>query len=84
VQYVVYCANDLRHKHAIQVLRDFHSFKIGPDVVLAARGSFGVNLKELFDSPTSVCYSCYIDIFHLSLTFHKLFAIFTVLKSDRK
>jgi hypothetical protein len=46
-----------------QVIRDFYSFKIGPEVLLAAREKFEVNLRHTVDSPTWVCYYCYTDIF---------------------
>jgi hypothetical protein len=45
MQYTEYSGNHLRHKPVIKVTCEFYSFKIGPEVVLAARESFEVNLK---------------------------------------
>jgi hypothetical protein len=50
VRYIVYSANHLRHKHVIQVIRDFHSLKIGPKVFLADMGSFRVNQTKTVDA----------------------------------
>ena len=66
-----------RHRFAVSVTLTFFSsicnlshfsrvscsFKIGPEIALAARGSFGENLRSAVDSPISDCYSCYNYIF---------------------
>jgi hypothetical protein len=56
-----------------QVINVFYSFKIGPEVVLAARWRRKAKMTSLFDSPTSILFRLSVDIFRLSLTVQKLF-----------
>ena len=50
--------------------------KMGPEVVLAAIRSFGVNLRTPIDNKTSVSYYCYIHIFRRYLTFCNVIWVF--------
>ena len=56
-----------------QVIRDFYIFKIGPEVVLAARWRPKHKMTLPFDSPTPILYRPSVEIFRLSLTVQKLF-----------
>ena len=56
-----------------QVIRDFYSLKIGPEVVLAARWRPTPKMTSPFDSPTPILYRLSVEIFRLSLTVQKLF-----------
>jgi hypothetical protein len=69
----VYSANHFRHKHVIQVIRDFYLVKIGPEVVLAARWRPEAKMTSPFDSPTLILYRLSVENFRLSLTIQKLF-----------
>ena len=51
----------------------FYSFKIGPEVVLAAGWRDKAKMTSPFDSPTPILCSQFVGIFHLSLTVQKLF-----------
>jgi hypothetical protein len=56
-----------------QVIRDFHSFKFGPEVVLAARWRPSAKMTSPFESPTPILYRVSVEVFRLSLTVQKLF-----------
>jgi hypothetical protein len=73
VQYIVCSANHLRPKKGILVIRNFHSFKIGLEVVLAARWRPKAKMTSLFDSLTSILYRLSVEIFRQSLAVQKLF-----------
>jgi hypothetical protein len=51
----------------------FFCFKIGPEVVLAARWRPRANMTSLFDSPTPILYRLSVEIFRLCLTVQQLF-----------
>jgi hypothetical protein len=55
------------------VIRDFHSFKIGPEVVLAARWRTKAKMTSPFDSPTPILCRLSVEIFRLCVTVQKLF-----------
>ena len=56
-----------------QVIRDFYSFKTGPEAVFVARWRIKPKLTSPFDSPTPILYRLSVEIFRLSLTDQKLF-----------
>ena len=56
-----------------QVIRDFYTFKIGPEVVLGARWRSKQKMTSPFDSATLILYRWSVKIFRLSLTVQKLF-----------
>jgi hypothetical protein len=56
-----------------QVFRDLYGFKIGPEVVLAARWRPKVIMTSPFDSPIPILCRLIVEVFHLCLTVQKLF-----------
>ena len=56
-----------------QIIRDLYSFKIGSEVVLAARWRPKEKITFPFDSSTPTLYRLSVEIFRLSLTVQKLF-----------
>ena len=56
-----------------QVIRDYYTFKIGPEVALAARWRPKAKMTSSFDSPTPILYRRSVENFSLSLTVQKLF-----------
>jgi hypothetical protein len=56
-----------------QVIREFYRFKIGPEIVLAARWRRKAKMTSPFDSPTPILYRLSVEIFRLCLTVQKLF-----------
>ena len=66
-----------------QVIRDFDTFKIGPEVVLAARWRPKEKIQSPFDSPPPTLYRLSVDIFRLSLTVQKLFECVDLISYQR-
>ena len=59
-----------------QAIRVFYSFKMGPEVVLAAMSARRRHATEIttpIDSPTQILYRRSVGIFRLSLAVKKLF-----------
>jgi hypothetical protein len=57
----------------LHVINDCYTFKIGPEVVLAARWRPTAEITSPFDSSTLILYWPSVKIFRLSLTIQKLF-----------
>jgi hypothetical protein len=55
-----------------QVIHDFYSFKIGPEVVLAARWRPKAKMTTPFESPAPIWYRLSVENFRLCLTVQKL------------
>jgi hypothetical protein len=55
---------------------DFHTFKLGLEVVLAVRWRLAAKLQSPFGSMTTILCKWSIEISHLSLTLGKLFDCF--------
>jgi hypothetical protein len=53
------------HCHFLHVIRDFYTFKIGPEVVLAARWRPTAEMTSSFDSPTLICERLYLTVQNL-------------------
>jgi hypothetical protein len=68
----------------LQVVSALTNREIGPEAGITGRWRHIAEVTGPFDRPTPVCYWCSVDISLLALTDLKLFALFEVVKTDRK
>jgi hypothetical protein len=68
----------------LQVTSAFTSRENGPEAGISGRWRHLAEVTGPFDRPTPVCYWCSVDISRPAATVLELFALFEVVKTDRK